>query len=69
MKKTNVFIDGKREGYSPEQCGNTLTVGELIELLQDYDEDSKIFISNDNGYIYGSIRYDNINETPWEDEE
>ena len=25
-----VFIDGRRDGYSPDQCGKTMTVGELI---------------------------------------
>ena len=53
MKK--VFIDSKRNGYSPEQCGKTMTVGELMALLDEFDEDSEIYIRNDNGYTYGSI--------------
>lgn len=54
MKK-RIFIKGKRNGYSPEQCGDTLTVAELIEILKGFDGDSKIYIENDNGYTFGSI--------------
>lgn len=53
--KNHVFLAGNRNGYSPDQCKNTMTVGELIEFLQDYDEEAKIFLRNDNGYTYGSI--------------
>ena len=67
MKK--VFIDGKRNGYSPAQCGKTLTVGELIAILQDFDEDSKIFLKNDNGYTYGSITSHNIDEEICDDDD
>lgn len=50
-----LFIEGKRNGYNIEQCGETLTVGELIELLSEYDEDTPVYLRNDNGYTYGSI--------------
>lgn len=50
-----LFINTKREGYSVEQCGKTLTVGELIELLSEYDEDTPIYLNNDSGYTFGSI--------------
>ena len=66
--QTKVFITGKRNGYCPDQCGHTLTVGELIELLQDFDEESPVYLINDNGYTYGSItRYD-INEEEYDEE-
>lgn len=61
----NVFIEGRRTGYSVGSCGDTMTVGELINFLQDFDEDSKIYLSNDNGYTYGNI----TEYTIWEDEE
>ena len=51
-----LIIDAKRTGYSPEQCGKTLTVGELIDVLSDYEEDTPIYLSHDNGYTYGNIR-------------
>ncbi len=58
-----LFIDGKRNGYSPDQCGKTLTVGELIELLQEFDEDRPVYLRNDNGYTYGSITDYDINNS------
>lgn len=66
---TNLFINANRNGYSPEQCGHTLTVGELINYLQELDEDTKIYVSNDNGYTYGSIGYDDLFEQDDEEAE
>ena len=51
-----VFIEGRRDGYSPEQCGRTMTVGELIAYLENFDEDAKIYLENDGGYTYGYIK-------------
>lgn len=50
-----IYIEGKRNGYGIDQCGQTLTVGELIEILEQYDYDRPVFLRNDNGYTYGSI--------------
>lgn len=50
-----LFINGNRNGYGPEQCGRTMTVGELIELLSEIDEDRPVYLRNDGGYTYGSI--------------
>ncbi|WP_346938116.1 hypothetical protein [uncultured Clostridium sp.] len=71
MRKNIVFINGKRDGYAPSQCSNTLTVGELIEILENYDSDAEVYLRNDNGYTYGSITDDDIydNEESEEDEE
>ena len=52
-----LFIDGRRDGYEPNQCYGTITVGEMIEILSEYDEDMKVYLKNDNGYTYGSIDY------------
>lgn len=71
MEKTIVTIETARNAYSPKQIISsyrTLTVGELISLLQDYDEDTPVIISNDHGYTYGAIREDNINETSIEED-
>lgn len=55
MKKC-VFINGNRNGYGPDQCEDTMTVRELCDyLLENFDEDCKVFLRNDNGYTYGSI--------------
>ena len=54
-----VLLESGRDGYDFEQCetheGKTLTVGELIEILEGYDDDMPVFFSNDNGYTYGVI--------------
>lgn len=50
-----IYIEGRRDGYSPEQCDSTMTVGELIEYLSQYSKDSEVYLKNDNGYTYGSI--------------
>lgn len=50
-----LYIEGRRNGYSPEQCGRTMTVGELISYLEDYDEDTPVYINNDNHYTFGNI--------------
>ena len=55
-----VILNTNRNGYSVEQCGRTLTVGELISELEQYDEDMKDYFSNDNGYTYGNIGYETI---------
>lgn len=56
-----LFIEGKRNGYGIDQCGRTLTVRELIEILDGFDEDRPVYLRNDNGYTYGSITEWDIN--------
>jgi hypothetical protein len=55
MKRKPVFINANNNGYEPSQCGPTLTVGELIELLSDFDDEQPVYLKFDNGYTYGSI--------------
>ena len=62
-----MFIDGRRSGYAPEQCGETLTVGQLREFLNMHVEwgnltdETPIYLVNDDGYTYGEISsYDSI---------
>ena len=63
-----LFINGNRNGYTTKQCGHTLTVGELIGILEDYDGDMPIYLNNDNGYTYGSITECDIYEGDDEEE-
>ena len=63
----NLFIQNIRNGYGPDQCGSTMTVAELIEFLEQFEEDTKVYISNDNGYTYSPIRESNFFEN--DDEE
>lgn len=44
-----------REGYDIDQVCKTMTVGELITFLEDYDENTPIYLGFDNGYTYGGI--------------
>lgn len=65
-----LFIDGKRNGYGIDQCGRTLTVRELIALLEEYDDDRPVYLRNDNGYTYGSVTERDITPAEeFEDEE
>lgn len=64
-----LFIEGRREGYSPDQCKNTMSVGELIEYLEQFDHETKVYLSNDNGYTFGSITENSFDEEEEEEEE
>ena len=55
MKKLALFVDVGRDGYTPKQCGSTMTVGQLVELLSGYNDDTLVYLRNDNGYTYGSV--------------
>ena len=62
-----LFIEGRRDGYSTDQIKKTLTVGEIIRILEQYDEDTKVYLNNDNGYTFGSITESSFDED-WSDE-
>ena len=71
--KTVLTIDGRRTGYTINQVlryENTLTVGELKEYLEGFDDDTPVLINNDNGYTYVEITYDSFkDEVTDEDDE
>lgn len=62
-------IEAHRTGYSPDQIISTMTVGELIGYLSDYDDDTPVYIRNDNGYTYGGIGWDDFVEIEDEDDQ
>lgn len=64
MRK-EILLEATRNGYSTYGCGDTLTIGQLIELLQQYDKDTLVYFSHDYGNSYGSLSF----ETIWEAEE
>jgi hypothetical protein len=68
-----IIINANREGYGTDQITNTMTVGELIDALSDFDEDTPVYIGNDRTsygwYTYGGITMRDIEETDGEDEE
>ena len=54
-----VVIEASRTAHNPSQVKQTMTVGELIDLLSEYNENSPVVLSHGNGYIYdGIMRYD-----------
>ena len=67
MEKMILTIEAAREGYSPDQIRSTMTVGDLKELLEAYEDDTPIYISNDNGYTFGGITWESIHEMQTDD--
>lgn len=57
-----LYIEGRRNGYGPDQCGRTMTVAELIAWLSHFDEDAEVFLRNDRGYTYGNIDENSFDE-------
>ena len=58
MREAIVF-EASRNGYGIDQIADrALTVGEVIEMLSEYDPDTLFVLSHDNGYTYGSITYE-----------
>lgn len=70
MKKV-IFIDSNRNGYSPSQCGDTMTIGELKCFLEycGFDDDTPIYFRNDKGHTYGNIKDSNIYEDELNEED
>ena len=65
----NLLLEANRTGYGTDQISRTMTVGQLIAFLEDFDEDMKVYISNDNGYTFGGITYDCFREEEVEEED
>lgn len=61
-------IEGQRSGYSPTQIYPTMTVGELIDLLADYDEDTPVMLRNDKGYTFGEINHSTIQSFEYDED-
>ena len=64
-----LFINAQRNGYSPCQILHTMTVGELIAALGEFDEDTPVFLKHDGGYTYGGISWNDIEEDYSDDED
>ena len=66
MSKSVVIISAHRQAYGIDDVlkKGTMTVGELVKYLEEnFDEDSPLVLSHDNGYTYGGIRDRDIDET------
>lgn len=70
MKK--LVIPVHRSAYSVYGCNGAITVRDLIERLEDYDEDTQIYFSHDNGYTYGALTMYDLQDADaeyWDDED
>lgn len=47
-----LLFQTRREGYGIDQIHRTMAAGELIDFLTQYDEDTPVYLSFDNGYTY-----------------
>lgn len=68
----NLIIEANREGYAIDQIRRTMTVGELMAMLEQFDEDTPVYLGHDRQsygfYTYGGITEDCFNEEASDDE-
>lgn len=62
MPRCILMIRGARDGYAPEQISSTVSVKELREFLENFNDDTPIMLNNDRGYTYGGINPSDIAE-------
>ena len=63
-----LYINANRTGYAPDQFRSTMTVAELIAALEEFPEDAPVYLRHDNGYTYGGITWQDLEEDWSEDE-
>ena len=63
-----LMILAYRESYGKDDV-RTMTVGELREALEEFDDDAEVILSHDNGYTYGGIRRELMEMEEDEDEQ
>ena len=64
-----LYINANRTGYSPDQIRHTMTVAELIAALEEFPEDAPVYLKHENGYTYGGINWNDLEEDWSEDED
>lgn len=69
-KKRIITLDVEVCCYSPSQSiDDAISIGELKEILDEYDEDDKIMLRFSNGYSFGNISEDDFRERFYEMDE
>jgi len=63
-----LVILAQRETYGMDEV-RTMTVRELREALEEFDDDAQVILSHDSGYTYGGIRWDLMEEEGDEEDE
>lgn len=70
MKFNYLRVETSRDRYNEKQVvDSAITVKELIEILKNKDEDLPVILSFDEGYTFGTINSDCINEDYYEEED
>ena len=64
-----LVCETSRDAFRIEDIKRTMTAGDLIEFLSQYDEDTPVYLSFDNGYTYGGIAEDWFDERDEEEGE
>lgn len=65
-----VTMEAARTHYSAREAALcSITVKDLIQLLEQFDEDAPVIFSNDNGYTYGTIGYGTLDEIETDERE
>lgn len=64
-----LIINTMHEGYGLDQIKSTMTVADLKAFLDDYDDETPIYLSFDNGYTYGGITEERVELSEGDDEE
>lgn len=57
-----LVLNTEREGYSVDQVRRTMTVGELVRFLKDYDRKTPIYLGFDRQYTFGGVRESRFEE-------
>ena len=67
IMKCSIYLNTNRIAYSPDQIKNTLTVQDIIDIFSEFEPEAKVYFRNDDGYTYGNISHQDIEED-WEDD-
>ena len=67
--KTKLILNTFREGYGTDQIRRTMTVEDLIRFLEQYDDDTPVYLGFDNHYTYGGIIESRFEEAEDDDED
>lgn len=65
--KQVLYINASRDGYAIDQIRRTMTVGELVECLGQFDEDTPVYLKHDGGYTYGGINWNGFEDDEVDD--
>lgn len=55
QRPLRLMLDARREAYGYDNIRRTMTVGELVDYLSQFAEDTQVYLRHDSGYTYGGI--------------